>query len=63
MTNKLDIGNEFGRCVIYNEGEVKVKKKPLFVATMYNNYFFIMYTDKKAIEKEDGQNKDKKDEK
>ena len=41
------------------KGEIKVKKKPLFVATMYNDYFFIMYTDKKAIEKEDKDRKDK----
>lgn len=61
MTKELDLSNVFGRCVIYNEGEVKVKKKPLFVATMYNDYFFIMYTDKKAIEKEDKEDKKKKE--
>ena len=34
----------------------KVNKKPLFVATMYNKHFFIMYTDKKAV-KPNKQNK------
>ena len=29
----------------------KVDKKPLFVATMYGKNFFIMYTDKKAVRK------------
>jgi hypothetical protein len=43
------------------KGKLKVKKKPLFVATMYNDYFFIMYTDKKAIQKEEKEDK-KKDE-
>lgn len=45
--------------MLYKKGEIKVKKKPLFVATMYNDYFFIMYTDKKAIEKDDKDRKDK----
>lgn len=47
-------------CYIF-KGVIKVKKKPLFVATMYNDYFFIMYTDKKAIEKNDKEDKKKED--
>jgi hypothetical protein len=60
VTEELDRGNE--GCVLYiMKGKLKVKKKPLFVATMYNDYFFIMYTDKKAIQKEEKEDK-KKDE-
>lgn len=61
MTKELDRGNIL-EGVLYNEGEVKVKKKPLFVATMYNDYFFIMYTDKKAMQKEEEEDNKKKDE-
>ena len=35
----------------------KVNKKPLFVATMYDKNFFIMYTDKKAVKHNKEQDK------
>lgn len=36
----------------------KVNKKPLFVATMYNKNFFIMYTDKKPVKHNKSNKKD-----
>ena len=59
ILNKIDSTDYYTFNELYKKGEIKVKKKPLFVATMYNDYFFIMYTDKKAIEKDDKDRKDK----